>query len=73
MVNYEITPANDEPLSLDQIKEKQTNQFATGTMQLGAPILGVVDGGEDIVKDGVVVAAGFSNVVLVKTDTNQGS
>lgn len=41
-------------------------------MDLGAPILGVVDGGEDIVKDGVVVAAGFSNVVLVKTDTNQG-
>jgi hypothetical protein len=73
LVNYEITPAEDEPLSLEQIKEKQTTSFATGTLDLGAPILEASDGGEAIVEDGVVVAAGFTKTVLVKTDTNQGS
>lgn len=73
LVNYEITPAEDEPLSLDQIKEKQTESFATGQMDLGADILEASDGGEAIVEDGVVVAAGFKKVVLVQTDTNQGS
>lgn len=72
LVNYEITPAEDEPLSLDQIKDKQTEQFATGALDLGAPILEASDGGEAIVEDGVVVAAGFTKVVLVQTDTNQG-
>jgi len=73
LVNYEITPDEDEPLSLEQIKTKQTEQLATGTLDLGAPILEASDGGESIVEDGVVVAAGFSQVVLVQTDTNQGS
>lgn len=73
LVNYEITPAEDEPMSLDQIKEKQTEKFATGGMDLGGAILEVSDGGEKIVEDGVVVAAGFTPVVLVVTDTNAGS
>jgi hypothetical protein len=42
-------------------------------MNLGAPILEASDGGEAIVEDGVVVAAGFTKKVLVPTDTNQGS
>jgi hypothetical protein len=54
VVNYEITPTEDEPLSIEQIKEKQTESFATGTMDLGAPILDASDGGEPIVEDGVV-------------------
>lgn len=65
VVNYEITPAEDEPLSIEQIKEKQTAQIATGTLDLGAPILEASDGGEVLVEDGVVVAAGFTKVVLV--------
>jgi hypothetical protein len=73
LVNYEITPSKDEPLSLDQIKKKQTQSFATGAVDLGAPITSVSDGGESIVEDGVVVAAGFKPTVLVKTETNQGS
>jgi hypothetical protein len=73
LVNYEITPAEDEPLSLEQIKEKQTAQIATGTLDLGAPILEASDGGEVLVADGVVVAAGFTSVVLVQTETNQGN
>jgi hypothetical protein len=39
--------------------------LATGTLDLGAPILEASDGGESIVEDGVVVAAGFTQVVLV--------
>jgi len=42
-------------------------------MDLGAPILEASDGGEAIVEDGVVVAAGFTKKVLVQTETNQGS
>jgi hypothetical protein len=60
-------------LSLEQIKQKQTEQIATGTLDLGAPILEASDGGEKLVEDGVVLAAGFPSVVLVQTDTNQGS
>jgi len=73
VVNYEITPDEAEPLSIEQIKEKQTAQIATGTLNLGAPILEASDGGEVLVEDGVVVAAGFTQVVLVQTDTNQGN
>jgi hypothetical protein len=73
LVNYEITPDEDEPLSLEQIKTKQTQQLATGTLDLGAPILEAIDGGVALVEDGVVVAEGFSSVVLVKTETNQGN
>lgn len=72
-VNYEITPTEDEPLSIEQIQSKQTEQFATGTLDLGAPILEASDGGEAIVEDGVVVAAGFTRTVLVDTPTNAGS
>lgn len=72
-VVYEITPSKEEPLSLEQIKSKQTQKFATGAMDLGAPVLDVAQGDEKVVSDGVTVAAGFPAKVLVKTSTNQGS
>lgn len=72
-VNYEITPTDDEPLSIAEIQARQTQQFATGTLDLGAPILDVTGNGEAIVSDGVTVASGFPSVVLVRTSTNQGS
>jgi len=72
IVNYEITPDEEEPLSLEQIKTKQAEQIATGTLELGAPILDASDGGESIIEDGVVVADGFAKVVLVKTASNAG-
>jgi len=59
VVNYEITPSADEPMSIDQIQAKQTQQFATGTIDLGAPILEATGNGDAIVQDGMVVAAGF--------------
>lgn len=41
IVDYEITPSADEPLSIEQISARQTQQFATGAVDLGAPILDV--------------------------------
>lgn len=72
-VEYEITPSPDEPLSLAQIQARQTEQFATGQVDLGAPVLDVEGNGESIVADGVAVAPGFTSVVLVRTETNGGS
>ena len=72
-VDYEITPSKDEPMSLEQIKKKQTTQFATGKIDLGAPITDVGMGKEKVVADGVTVASGFKAVVLVKTKTNSGA
>jgi hypothetical protein len=71
-VNYEITPTDDEPMSIAEIQAIQTEQFATGAIDLGAPILDVTGNGEAIVADGVSVAAGFSGTVLVRTSTNAG-
>jgi len=72
-IDYEITPSADEPMSLAQISARQTESFATGQVDLGAPVLDVVGGGESIVADGVSVAVGFKSVVLVTTSTNAGS
>ena len=41
VVNYEITDPNNDPVVLQAIENKQTEQFATGKMELGAPILDV--------------------------------
>jgi len=72
-VDYEITPSKDEPLSIAQIQAKQTEKFATGQVELGAPVLDVSGNGESIIADGVVAAAGFAPKILVVTSTNQGS
>lgn len=72
-IDYEITPSPDEPISIDQIRRRQTTAFATRTMDLGAPVLDVVQGVDVLVADGVTVAVGFPQVILVTTTTNQGS
>ena len=41
VVNYEISDPNNDPVALQAVSEKQTQQFATGAMDLGAPILDV--------------------------------
>ena len=41
VVNYEISDPNNDPVALQKVQEKQTEQFATGAMDLGAPILDV--------------------------------
>lgn len=72
VVNYDITVDSDDDsgTALAAIKAKQTQQFATGTMDLGAPILDVATTSvsskaaataappppEPVVSDGVVSA-----------------
>merc|ERR1711939_556412 len=73
VVNYELAPSKEEKLSLDDIKKKQTKQFAEGTVNLGAPILDVAAGKEKVVADGVVTAQGFKPKVLTKTPTNSNA
>jgi hypothetical protein len=72
-VDYEITPSAEEPRSLEQIAAAQTASFATGALDLGAPVLDVTQGAEQVVADGVTVAVGFPAKVLVQTSTNQGA
>jgi hypothetical protein len=69
-VDYEISATPEEPLNIDQLKEVQRSSFATGTVDLGAPVLDVAAGEEKVVEDGVVTAAGFDPVVITMTDTN---
>lgn len=60
-------------MSLAQIQAKQTEKFATGAVDLGAPVLDVEGNGESIVADGVATAAGFPAKILTLTSTNQGA
>jgi hypothetical protein len=87
VVNYDITVDNDDSSALDQIKQKQTQQFATGQMNLGAPILDVATttvsatsaataaspAPEPVVSDGIVSAKGYSPIIITKTETNKYS
>lgn len=72
-VDYEITPSADEPVSIEVIRRRQTQAFATGSLDLGAPVLDVVQGEDVLVADGVTVAVGFPPIVLVTTSTNAGN
>lgn len=81
VVNYAIE--NDDASQLKQIEKTQTQQFATGAMNLGAPILDVQasvtsDSSSSsssssqpvsIVTNGVVTAPGFDPIII----TNSGS
>jgi len=87
VVNYNLVAdaAPDAP-SLESIQAAQTEQFATGGLDLGAPLLEVAvtppataaaaTGGEapkavSIVSDGVLTAPGYQPVVLTQTATNK--
>jgi len=70
VVNYELAPTKDEDVSLEDLKKKQTEKFAKGGVDIGAPILDVAAGVEKVVSDGVVTANGFKPVVITKTPTN---
>lgn len=67
VVNYEMTVAQGEPASkLLALKKKQTEMYATGKMDLGAPILDVQTGEDSIISDGQVSAQGFEPIVITK-------
>jgi len=73
VLNYDLAPSKDEPLDLKAIEKKQTEKFATGKVDLGAPILDVAAGKEKVVNDGIVSAKGFKPVVITKTPTNSNA
>lgn len=41
VVNYEIAPTADQPISLEAVSKKQTEKFVSGGVNLGAPVLDV--------------------------------
>jgi len=73
VLNYDLAPSKEEPLDLKAIEKKQTEKFATGKVDLGAPILDVAAGKEKVVNDGIVSAKGFKPVVITKTPTNSNA
>jgi len=62
VLNYEIETETDE--AKDKIEEAQTSAFATGSIDLGAPLLDVSSGDVSIITDGIVSAPGFKPVVI---------
>lgn len=71
VINYNIVAAEGESDStLTAIAANQLNKFATGEMDLGAPILDVITAEESVVSDGTVSAKGYEPIVITKTSTS---
>jgi hypothetical protein len=75
IINYVITA--DDPIGLANLKAREEELFATGQMDLGAPILdvdrlsfteGIIP--EKIISGGVVTAKGYDPVILTPTFAN---
>lgn len=80
-VNYELAASKEETRTLEEIQALQTEKYATGKVELGAPVLDVATrappspGGAPVeavalVSDGQVVAAGFPPITITVTSTN---
>jgi hypothetical protein len=71
VINYNIVAAEGQDVSsLAAIESQQTELFATGKMELGAPILDVIAGDKSVVSDGTVSADGYAAIVITKTASN---
>ena len=71
VINYDIVAAEgSDASSLKAIESQQTELFATGKMDLGAPILDVIAGDKSVVSDGTVSAEGYAPIVITKTAAN---
>ena len=64
VVNYEIEEDPDSDVDLEEISERQTEMFATGQMDLGAPILDVEAGETSVISNGVVTAPGYEPITI---------
>jgi hypothetical protein len=73
VINYNIVQDQDSSQSLAQISQLQTQAFATGNIDLGAPILDASSSlstgnttvkQQSIIKNGVVTAGGFTPVTI---------
>jgi len=77
VLNYAITVADDDQTKLDAIQATQTRLYATGQLDLGAPILDVTTGNNDavntkIVANGVVTASGYDPIIITKISSSAG-
>lgn len=70
VVDYNIFSPNDDSSALKAVESKQTEQIATGVLDLGAPILDFVANKAPVVTDGIVSAQGYKPVKLTPTVTN---
>mmetsp|Transcript_41470 Transcript_41470/g.63276 ORF Transcript_41470/g.63276 Transcript_41470/m.63276 type:complete len:228 (+) Transcript_41470:852-1535(+) len=68
VVNYEIEAESEEALS--KVEETQTKAFASGGVDLGAPVLDVAAGSVAIISDGIVTAPGYDPVIITATESN---
>lgn len=76
VVDYNMFPpegasSTEAAAQLAAIESKQTEMFATGAMDLGAPVLDVQAGDVSVVSDGVLVAPGYKPVMLTVTASNK--
>jgi len=76
VVDYDILSASDDTNSEDELVElqaiqtAQTEAMATGTLDLGAPIVDSnVDGGS-VIQNGVVTAKDYEPIIITQTATN---
>jgi len=81
VLNYDITVASDSAAELESIQKTQTQQFATGKMDLGAPLLDVQSAATgdssvkatattSIISGGVVSAPGYKPIVITASAAN---
>lgn len=76
VLKYDIVLPDHDKAAAKQLAKKQTGLFATGKLELGAPVLDVVASSgagkpvKPVVADGIVIAAGYTPVVVTKTATN---
>jgi len=71
VINYNIVAAEGESDdTLTAIAKNQLDKFATGEMDLGAPILDVISSEESVISDGTVSATGYDPIVITKTQTS---
>lgn len=86
VINYDVTVPEGSTTSIAELQKKQTEAFATGSIDLGAPILDVAatvavaadtntgtveKKPESIVSDGTVSAEGYDPIVITVTKSNR--
>jgi len=78
VLKYDIVVPDQDKAAAKQLAKKQTGLYAAGKLDLGAPVLDVAASSaagkpaKPVVSDGIVVAAGYTPVVVTPTATNAG-
>lgn len=64
-------PEDNAVIITPDYAEIQKDLLATNQVDFGSPVIGIqVEGGETIVKDGVIVAEGYENKIITRTEEN---